>query len=103
MEVAPYEVFRIEKHEGSSVISIPHETNVDELPQEMIEHRSLPFDKKENDTLRKAALLVMTAVAMLSSTEMARQTERNGHPMRRLCSDGDDGAGTGEANDAVML
>ncbi|QHO08484.1 putative ubiquitin-conjugating enzyme E2 [Arachis hypogaea] len=51
MEVAPYEVFRIEKHEGSSVISIPHETNVDELPQEMIEHRSLPFDKKENDLL----------------------------------------------------
>ncbi|KAL4370924.1 hypothetical protein AHAS_Ahas06G0114400 [Arachis hypogaea] len=45
-KVAPYEVFRIEKHEGSSVISIPHETNVDELPQEMIEHRSLPSDKK---------------------------------------------------------
>ncbi|XLR57573.1 hypothetical protein S83_008245, partial [Arachis hypogaea] len=45
--VAPYKVFRIEKHEGSSVISIPQETNVDELPQEMIEHRSLPSDKKE--------------------------------------------------------
>ncbi|XLS61253.1 hypothetical protein HN51_015481, partial [Arachis hypogaea] len=50
-KVAPYEVFRIEKHEGSSVISIPHETNVDELPQEMIEHRSLPSDKKGKDLL----------------------------------------------------
>ncbi|XLR15215.1 hypothetical protein HN51_036153, partial [Arachis hypogaea] len=45
-KVAPYDVFRIEKYEGSSVISIPHKTNVDELPQEMIEHRSLPSDKK---------------------------------------------------------
>ncbi|XP_052115025.1 probable ubiquitin-conjugating enzyme E2 24 [Arachis duranensis] len=50
-KVAPYKVFRIEKHEGSSVISIPQETNVDELPQEMIEHRSLPSDKKEKDLL----------------------------------------------------
>ncbi|XLS50536.1 hypothetical protein HN51_011213 [Arachis hypogaea] len=33
-KVAPYEVFRIEKHEGSSVISIPHETNVDKLPRD---------------------------------------------------------------------
>ncbi|RYR46948.1 hypothetical protein Ahy_A07g032822 [Arachis hypogaea] len=29
---------------GSSVISIPHETNVDKLPQEMVEYRSLPSD-----------------------------------------------------------
>ncbi|XP_020994661.1 probable ubiquitin-conjugating enzyme E2 24 [Arachis duranensis] len=50
-KVAPYEVFRIEKPEGSAVTSIPHETNVDELPQEIIEHRSLPSDKKEKDLL----------------------------------------------------
>ncbi|QHO50535.1 uncharacterized protein DS421_1g23290 [Arachis hypogaea] len=43
-KVVPYEVFRIEKHEGSSVISISHKTNVDKLSQEMIEHRSLPSD-----------------------------------------------------------
>ncbi|KAG5045384.1 hypothetical protein JHK86_014790 [Glycine max] len=46
-KVAPYEIFRIEKHEGSTVTPTPYETNVEELTHEMIEHRSLPScDKK---------------------------------------------------------
>ncbi|MED6194300.1 hypothetical protein PIB30_027278 [Stylosanthes scabra] len=51
-KVAPYEVFRIDKLEGSAVTSIPHEVNVDELPQEMIE-QSLPSDKKGKDLLNR--------------------------------------------------
>lgn len=36
-QVAPNEIFRIDKHEGSTVTP---------TPQEMIERGSLPFDKK---------------------------------------------------------
>ncbi|KAG5010603.1 hypothetical protein JHK87_019118 [Glycine soja] len=51
-KVAPYEIFRIEKHEGSTVTPTPYETNVEELTHEMIEHRSLPSsDKKGKDLL----------------------------------------------------
>ncbi|MED6137007.1 hypothetical protein PIB30_061010 [Stylosanthes scabra] len=49
-KVAPYEVFRIDKLEGSAVTSISHE--VDELPQELIE-QSLPSDKKGKDLINR--------------------------------------------------
>lgn len=45
-QVAPYEIFRIEKHEGSTVTPTPFETNVEEFTHEIIEHRSLPSDQK---------------------------------------------------------
>lgn len=45
-QVAPYEIFRIEKHEGSTVTPTPYEINVEELTQEMIERGSLPSDQK---------------------------------------------------------
>ncbi|TKY59265.1 ubiquitin-conjugating enzyme E2 24 [Spatholobus suberectus] len=50
-KVAPYEIFQIDKHEGSTVTSTPYETNVEELTQEMIEHGSLPSDQKGKDFL----------------------------------------------------
>ncbi|KHN10005.1 probable ubiquitin-conjugating enzyme E2 24 [Glycine soja] len=50
-KVAPYEIFRIEKHEGSTVTPTPFETNVEEFTHEIIEHRSLPSDQKGKDLL----------------------------------------------------
>ncbi|KAJ1417650.1 Ubiquitin-conjugating enzyme E2 [Sesbania bispinosa] len=50
-KVAPYEIFRIGKHEGSTVTPTPYEINVDELTQEMIEHGSLPSEQKGKDLL----------------------------------------------------
>ncbi|CAJ1936476.1 unnamed protein product [Sphenostylis stenocarpa] len=49
--VAPYEILRIEKHEGSTVTPTPYETTVEEITQEMIEHGSLPSDQKGKDLL----------------------------------------------------
>ncbi|KAK7362834.1 hypothetical protein VNO77_04958 [Canavalia gladiata] len=50
-KVAPNEIFRIDKHEGSTVTPAPYETNFEELTQEMIEHGSLPSDQKGKDLL----------------------------------------------------
>lgn len=50
-KVAPYEIFRIEKHEDSILSPTPYETNVEELTQEIIEHGSLPSDQKGKDFL----------------------------------------------------
>ncbi|KAK7400578.1 hypothetical protein VNO78_11788 [Psophocarpus tetragonolobus] len=50
-KVAPYEIFRVDKHEGFTVTPIPYETNVEELTYEMIEHGSLPSDQKRKDLL----------------------------------------------------
>ncbi|KAL2341894.1 hypothetical protein Fmac_009834 [Flemingia macrophylla] len=44
--VAPYGIFRIEKHEVSTASPVPYEAYVEELTQEMIEHRSLTLDQK---------------------------------------------------------
>ncbi|KHN08523.1 Putative ubiquitin-conjugating enzyme E2 24 [Glycine soja] len=43
-KVAPYEIFRIDKHEGSTATPVSYEANVEELTQEMIV--SQPSDKK---------------------------------------------------------
>ncbi|CAL0309346.1 unnamed protein product [Lupinus luteus] len=45
-KVAPYEIFRIDKHEGSIVTPNPYEANLEELPQEMNEHGSPPSNPK---------------------------------------------------------
>ncbi|KAK7246508.1 hypothetical protein RIF29_41377 [Crotalaria pallida] len=45
-KVAPYEIFRIDKHEGLTATYVPFEENVEELPQEMIEQGSPPYDQK---------------------------------------------------------
>ncbi|RDY02227.1 putative ubiquitin-conjugating enzyme E2 24, partial [Mucuna pruriens] len=50
-KVAPYEILRIDKHEGSTATPIPYEANVEELIQEKIEHGSLPSDQKGKDLL----------------------------------------------------
>ncbi|KAK7412345.1 hypothetical protein VNO78_03800 [Psophocarpus tetragonolobus] len=44
-KVAPYEIFRIDKHEGSTATPVPYEANAELLSQEMIEHGSLPSDQ----------------------------------------------------------
>ena len=44
LQVAPYEIFRIDKHEGSTATPVSYEANVEELTQEMIV--SQPSDKK---------------------------------------------------------
>lgn len=45
-QVAPYEIFRIDKHEGSTATPVPYEANVEEFSQEMIDHRSLSSEQK---------------------------------------------------------
>ncbi|XP_027346959.1 probable ubiquitin-conjugating enzyme E2 24 isoform X3 [Abrus precatorius] len=45
-KASPNEIYRIDKHEGSTVTPAFYETNVEELTQEMIEHGSLPSDQK---------------------------------------------------------
>lgn len=50
-KVAPYKIFRIDKHEVSTVTPVPYETNVEELTQEMVEHRSLTSEQKGKDLL----------------------------------------------------
>ncbi|KAK7319683.1 hypothetical protein RJT34_04407 [Clitoria ternatea] len=50
-KVAPYEIFRIDKHEGSTITSPPYETNVEELTQQVFEHGSLCSDHKGKDLL----------------------------------------------------
>ncbi|XP_061358652.1 probable ubiquitin-conjugating enzyme E2 24 [Gastrolobium bilobum] len=50
-KVAPYEIFRIEKLEGSTETPTPNEINVEGLTQEMIEHGSLPSEQKGKDFL----------------------------------------------------
>ncbi|XP_027932121.1 probable ubiquitin-conjugating enzyme E2 24 [Vigna unguiculata] len=45
-KVAPYEIFRIDKHEGSTATPVPYEANVEPFSQEMIDHRSLQSDQK---------------------------------------------------------
>lgn len=44
-QVAPYDIFRIDKHEGSTVTPVPREGSVAELTQAMIERGSLHSDK----------------------------------------------------------
>ncbi|KAE9597168.1 putative aminoacyltransferase, E1 ubiquitin-activating enzyme [Lupinus albus] len=48
-KVAPYEIFRIDEHEGSTVITNSRETNVEQLIQGMSEHRNLPSQQKGKD------------------------------------------------------
>ncbi|TKY71699.1 ubiquitin-conjugating enzyme E2 24 [Spatholobus suberectus] len=50
-KVAPYEIFGIDKHEGSTATPVSYEANVEELSQEMIEHGSLASDQKGKDLL----------------------------------------------------
>ncbi|XP_057421797.1 probable ubiquitin-conjugating enzyme E2 24 [Lotus japonicus] len=50
-KVEPYEVVRIDKHEGSTLNSSTYERNVEELTPEIIEHGSLPSDQKGKDSL----------------------------------------------------
>ncbi|KAK7327883.1 hypothetical protein VNO77_21976 [Canavalia gladiata] len=50
-KIAPYEIFRIDKHEGSTATPVPYEANVEELTQEMSQHGSLPLDQKGKDLL----------------------------------------------------
>ncbi|XP_027346958.1 probable ubiquitin-conjugating enzyme E2 24 isoform X2 [Abrus precatorius] len=50
-KASPNEIYRIDKHEGSTVTPAFYETNVEELTQEMIEHGSLPSDQKRKDLL----------------------------------------------------
>lgn len=45
-KVAPYEIFRIGKHEASTVTPVSYETNIEELVEEITEHVSLPTDQK---------------------------------------------------------
>lgn len=42
----PYELFRIDNHEGSTATPVSDEANVEELAHEMIEDADLPFDQK---------------------------------------------------------
>jgi len=63
-QVAPYEIFRIEKHEGSTVTPTPYETNVEELTHEMIEHRSLPSSDKKGK-VRATFLFIYSRVLSL--------------------------------------
>ncbi|CAJ1961680.1 unnamed protein product [Sphenostylis stenocarpa] len=44
-KVAPYEIFRIDKHEGSTATPVLYEANVEEFSQEMTEHKSLSDQK----------------------------------------------------------
>ncbi|KAK7252154.1 hypothetical protein RIF29_35913 [Crotalaria pallida] len=46
-KVAPYEIFRIDKHEGSTASPIPYEA---QLTQDMNEHGSPPSEKKGKDS-----------------------------------------------------
>jgi len=45
-QVAPYEIFRIGKHEASTATPVSYETNIEELAEEITEHGSLPSDQK---------------------------------------------------------
>lgn len=45
-KVAPYEIFRIDKHEGSTATPVSYETNVVDSTQEIIDHGSLSSDQK---------------------------------------------------------
>lgn len=42
----PYEIFRIDKHEGSTETPVPYEADIEELTQEMTENGNLTSDKK---------------------------------------------------------
>lgn len=44
-QVAPYEVFRFDRHEGSAATPVSYETNLEELTQEMIGHGSLSSEQ----------------------------------------------------------
>lgn len=45
-QVAPYEIFRIDKHESSTEIPVPYEADIEEFTQEITENESLTSDKK---------------------------------------------------------
>ncbi|KAI9121132.1 hypothetical protein K1719_008165 [Acacia pycnantha] len=45
-KVAPHEIFRIDKHEGSTETPVPNEADIEELTQEMTEIGNLTSDKK---------------------------------------------------------
>jgi ubiquitin-conjugating enzyme E2 O len=45
-QVAPYEIFRVDKHEGSTATPVSYETNIEELAQEIVEHGILPSEQK---------------------------------------------------------
>jgi ubiquitin-conjugating enzyme E2 O len=45
-KVAPYEIFRVDKHEGSTATPVSYETNIEELAQEIVEHGILPSEQK---------------------------------------------------------
>jgi hypothetical protein len=47
-QVAPYEIFRVDKHEGSTATPVSYETNIEELAQEIVEHGILPSEQKVN-------------------------------------------------------
>ncbi|KAB1201055.1 putative ubiquitin-conjugating enzyme E2 24 [Morella rubra] len=50
-KVAPYEILRIEKHEGSVASHVLYEENIEESNQEMIEHDNQSYGHKEKDLL----------------------------------------------------
>ncbi|KAF7803454.1 putative ubiquitin-conjugating enzyme E2 24 [Senna tora] len=45
-KVAPYEIFRIDKHEGSTESPVPYEADIEEFNHEMNENGNLTSDKK---------------------------------------------------------
>lgn len=45
--MAPYEILRIEKHEGSVASHVLYEENIEESNQEMIEHDNQSYGHKE--------------------------------------------------------
>lgn len=45
-KVAPHEIFRIDKHEGSTETPVPYEADIEELTQEMSEIGNLTSDRK---------------------------------------------------------
>ncbi|XP_059437350.1 probable ubiquitin-conjugating enzyme E2 24 [Corylus avellana] len=48
-KVAPYEIFRVDKSEGSSATHVLFEENVEETNQEMIEHDKQSYNQKGKD------------------------------------------------------
>ena len=46
LQVAPYEIFQIDKHEDSTATHVLYDENVGESNQEMIEHEKPSYNQK---------------------------------------------------------
>ncbi|KAI5426305.1 hypothetical protein KIW84_031924 [Lathyrus oleraceus] len=65
-KVAPYEIFRIDKHEGSTATLVSYETNVVDSTQEIIGHGSLFSDQKGKGLLDSLKLAYFKKLGLTS-------------------------------------